>query len=307
MNRILIIDDDVLDREAVRRALRDAKDNLNIEEAVDGRSALDLLNKEHYDCLVLDYLLPDFDGLQFLHKLADGAEQLPLPVVMLTGEGSESIAVQAMKLGVYDYLTKHNLSSVGLLSAINNALRKGRLQQQLDQANAKIKRMALYDSLTGLGNRYMFEDKIKDLMAIAERKEQPFALFMLDLDRFKDINDSQGHLVGDQVLANVGERLRHFSRSADLIFRTGGDEFIVLIGTGVTEQGTLHFAEKLIEVIRKPISLESGKYSVGLSIGIAIYPEHGNSIKQLIHHADAAMYAAKRNGGGIALAKLRGS
>ena len=301
---LLIIDDDELDREMVRRALVATGEEFELEEVTNSQSALEILNKKDFDCLILDYLLPGVDGLTFLRELAIDSDTLHIPVVMITGEGNEEVAVEAMKLGVYDYITKQKLTSSSLLSAIKNALRKEQLQRQLDEANAAIKRMALYDSLTGLGNRYMFDDRVKELMAVSSRKDQPFAVLMLDLDNFKKINDNHGHLMGDRVLATVGSRLRNISRSADLIFRTGGDEFIILLETGVSHEGVLHFSKKIIEELKQSIIIDSDTFTVSASIGIAFYPKHGKEVNTLIHHADAAMYAAKRSGGGISIVEL---
>jgi diguanylate cyclase (GGDEF)-like protein len=178
------------------------------------------------------------------------------------------------------------------------------MQLELERAYAKIKRMAQYDELTGLGNYYLFEDRINNLLTVAERSKRPFTLLLLDLDHFKEINDRLGHLIGDQVLARAGDRLRRISRFSNTVFRTGGDEFIILMETGVSHAGALHLARKIVRAIRKPIRLESGEFSIGVSIGIAFYPEHGSSIKQIIHHADSAMYADKRSGGGVSEVEL---
>lgn len=156
--------------------------------------------------------------------------------------------------------------------------------------------MANHDVLTGLPNRYLLSDRLKHNMAHARRLHNRLAILFLDLDNFKPINDELGHARGDNVLREVADRLKRCVRETDTVARIGGDEFIILI-TGLT---THHDAEavssKVIESLMNPIKVDGHLCSVGASIGISVYPDHGEDIDALITAADKAMYVSKNNG-----------
>ena len=155
--------------------------------------------------------------------------------------------------------------------------------------------LAYYDVLTGLPNRTLLRDRLGQLMATAHRDSSQFALLFLDLDRFKYINDSMGHSVGDKLLQSVALRLQACVREGDTVSRIGGDEFIVLLRE-IDEQGVAMVADKLLETLATPYNLNGQEISTYASIGIAIYPQHATDIDVLMKNADAAMYNAKENG-----------
>jgi diguanylate cyclase (GGDEF)-like protein/PAS domain S-box-containing protein len=155
--------------------------------------------------------------------------------------------------------------------------------------------LAYYDVLTGLPNRTLLRDRLGQLIASAHRDNAQFALLFLDLDRFKYINDSMGHSVGDKLLQSVALRLQACVREGDTVSRIGGDEFIVLLRE-IDEQGVAMVAEKLLKTLATPYSLSGQEISTYASIGIALYPQHASDIDVLMKNADAAMYNAKENG-----------
>lgn len=155
--------------------------------------------------------------------------------------------------------------------------------------------LANYDPLTGLPNRRQMEDHFNYISSIARRNEQPFALMYLDLDHFKDINDSLGHNVGDELLINLSQRLKSILREEDTISRQGGDEFVLLL-PGADASAASVIAHKLLENVHQPILLREYELSVTFSIGIALYPSDGDSLEILSKNADAAMYRAKMEG-----------
>lgn len=167
------------------------------------------------------------------------------------------------------------------------------LNQELVAINADLEHMALYDSLTGLANRYLIQDRLQQAIFRAERDGESLAILVVDLDRFKDLNDTLGHNVGDQLLKEVGIRFQNKLRSADTIGRLGGDEFAVLLPKAGVETATL-VVEHLLQALQFPVELESGSYVVSASVGIALYPEHGDDMQSLLRRADVAMYVAKR-------------
>jgi diguanylate cyclase (GGDEF)-like protein len=159
---------------------------------------------------------------------------------------------------------------------------------------AELERLALHDALTGLPNRALFGDRVRQAIAGAERRGEPFAVMLLDLDRFKQVNDSLGHQIGDRLLTAVGPRLAASLRKSDTLARLGGDEFAVLLPPPVDTERAALSAERLVESIQKPFPLEGMSLDLGVSIGVALYPEHGTDLETLMHNADVAMYRAKR-------------
>ena len=151
----------------------------------------------------------------------------------------------------------------------------------------------MFDDLTGLPNRVLFQDRLQQAIPVSRRENQPFALLALDLNRFKEVNDTLGHAYGDILLRQVGDRLRAASRESDTIARMGGDEFSFLLpATDAT--GSKVFAQKIMQVLETRFDLKGKNVEIGASIGVAVFPENGVDYESLTRHADAAMYVAKR-------------
>ncbi len=166
---------------------------------------------------------------------------------------------------------------------------------------ADVRRRAGYDPLTSLPNRYLIEDRLQEAMETSHRHGSKVALLILDLDRFKDVNDMLGHDVGDRVLEGVARRLSVALRPNDTIGRLGGDEFVVLVTDIASTTDAQNVAAKLQAVLRPPFEINGVGLDVSASIGIALYPNHGNDLAMLLRKADAAMYRVKPTGGGAAL------
>jgi diguanylate cyclase (GGDEF)-like protein len=166
-------------------------------------------------------------------------------------------------------------------------------QRRLVHQAAASSHQALHDSLTGLPNRELFADRVGQALRTADRELQPAALLLLDLDRFKDVNDTLGHHHGDQLLCEVGARLQEALRQVDTVARLGGDEFGVLV-PGVTAEAAAAVADKLRAALHAPLTLDGVTLDLDASIGIAVYPDHGDDTAELLQHADVAMYAAKQ-------------
>lgn len=164
------------------------------------------------------------------------------------------------------------------------------------EKEADLWRRANFDPLTGLANRTRFDDRLAQLLASAVRHKQPFAVCYLDLDRFKPVNDTLGHAAGDELLRQVAQRMRATLREEDLLARIGGDEFALLIPRIASSESTLVVARKILAAIELPFLLEAGTASIGVSLGVALWPDHGQSAEPLLAAADAALYAAKAAG-----------
>ena len=163
-------------------------------------------------------------------------------------------------------------------------------------SEARIQHLAHHDALTGLLNRAAFMERMAVLLKRAERKGEMLALLFIDLDNFKRVNDSLGHLEGDQVLTTVSERLVGALRGSDLVGRFGGDEFVVLLTDVTTYADVVVVLEALLSVVEVPVKADGRSLSVTPSIGVAVFPEHGHQADELIQHADTAMYRAKARG-----------
>jgi diguanylate cyclase len=171
-----------------------------------------------------------------------------------------------------------------------------RHNEQLEQANAQLQHVATHDSLTGLPNRLLLNDRLEQAIANAERHKRRFAVMVMDLDRFKSINDSLGHLSGDELLKEAARRLTSRLRRTDTLARLAGDEFVILLNA----IGGLHDAESIasnvLADIGRPVALAGLEVHISTSIGISVYPDDGRDAETLLQHADAAMYHAKKNG-----------
>jgi len=168
--------------------------------------------------------------------------------------------------------------------------------EKLEAANLQLRHLATHDALTDLPNRVLLDDRLEQAIAHAERDSQSFAVMMLDLDRFKMINDSLGHHAGDAVLKEIACRLHAIVRSIDTVARVGGDEFVLIIGPSTPPANVEEIAVRANEALRQPIRVGSVDLHVSASIGIATYPTDGGSAERLLANADAAMYCAKQRG-----------
>ncbi|MEO7717757.1 MAG: EAL domain-containing protein [Capsulimonas sp.] len=164
------------------------------------------------------------------------------------------------------------------------------------EADEMIRWQAFHDSLTGLPNRVLFLDRLRQALAIAGRKREQVAVLILDIDRFKDVNDTLGHAAGDALLQEVAERLRISLRAEDTLARMGGDEFTLMMPSLKDPQDAAHVAQKLLENLRRPLVIDGHELFVTASIGISVYPHDGDEDSTLLRHADQAMYRAKSQG-----------
>lgn len=165
------------------------------------------------------------------------------------------------------------------------------------QMHERLAHMAQYDQLTHLPNRQLFLDRLKTALARARRDQSLLSLMFIDLDRFKEVNDTLGHAMGDLLLQRVAQRLLECVRGSDTVARIGGDEFVVLLEGGHAREHAHAMAEKILAAFGPPFDLEGRPVHTQPSIGVAIYPDHGREEHHLLVHADEAMYVSKKNGG----------
>ncbi|MEQ6341685.1 MAG: EAL domain-containing protein [Gammaproteobacteria bacterium] len=408
--RILIIDDDDVDRMTVLRACKSAGVIMHAEEAPNGKIGLELLKTHTFDCVFLDYLLPDSDGLTILRAARTAG--VDTPIVMLTGHGDERLAVEMMQAGANDYLPKGKISPESLAHSLRHAMRlhqaeidrqaverklqasnrritdilesisdaffavtsdwcvtyvnkeaerllQSRRADLLDQnllerlphfspwfrealikamsqktpltaegfdaqsglwieahsypgndgisvyfhditerkqAEERLSFLANYDALTSLPNRILLKDRLAQALARLPWQNRVLGVLFCDLDRFKIVNDTLGHNVGDHLLKEMARRLKQCVRSGDTVARLGGDEFVILLTDMARAEDVGTIAQKIIESLGQPLNLEGQEVFVTASVGISLYPTDSADPDTLLKKADVAMYRAKDMG-----------
>jgi diguanylate cyclase (GGDEF)-like protein len=240
--------------------------------------------------------MPGFPGAAALDLLRQ--RDADMPFIFVSGTIGEDAAVAAMRTGAHDYIVKGNLKR--LIPAVERELREAGVRRERRRLEQRLAYLAYHDALTELPNRTLLHDRLEQATRIANREGTPLALLLLDLNGFKEINDTLGHQAGDRVLRWVAARVRSMLREADTVARLGGDEFaIVLPMTDV--DGAVLAAQKVLSEIEQPCVIDECSLSVRASLGIACYPEHGRSAETLLQKADIAMYVAKSDGVGVAV------
>ncbi len=417
-NRILYMEDDPGLARLLQKSLQ--RRGYIIDTAADGEEGLAKLAATHYDLLLVDYNMPFRGGIDVIRALNERGTVVP--TIMVTGQGNEGVAVEALRLGAKDYIVKDvEMKYFELLPVvIDRVLYQQHLLQERKQMEAavqegeeryrllvelspdgiavhaegkfvflnpagarflgaagpeqliganimdfvhpdfrqittervrlieqnkncapwieqkfirldgkeinvevagvfftyegrpaiqqifrdiserkiveeRLQRLALYDTLTGLPNRTLFFDRMNQLLALAKRNHYVLALLYMDLDRFKKINDTLGHEVGDLLLVEAGKRMTTCTRKADTVARMGGDEFIGICGRIAAPMDAGIVAEKILAVLSEPFHLKGHVCTIGASIGISIYPQDGDDVETLVNKADAAMYVVKEN------------
>lgn len=408
--RILYMEDDPGLSRLLQKSLQ--RRGYSVDTAVDGEVGLLMLGEAHYDLLLVDYNMPHCGGIDVIRALAK--EGTLLPTIMVTGQGNEEIAVEALKLGASDYVVKDvDMKYLDLLPVI---IERVRVQQQMletmregearyrrlvemspegialhldgtvsfmnpsgarilgatgpeqvvglsmldivhpdlheavrermrllaetggqapwveerfvrydgavidvevsaasfhwqgkqmtqvifhditerKRVEGRLQQLALYDSLTGLPNRTLFFDRMSQLIAQARRNEYVLALLFLDLDGFKQVNDTFGHGVGDELLRQVANRLTAIMRKCDTIARMGGDEFIGLCGRITEPEDAAVVAKKIIAELREPYTTGEITCNIGVSVGISLFPDDAEDCDTLLKMADVAMYRVKQ-------------
>jgi diguanylate cyclase (GGDEF)-like protein len=290
VKKILLIDDDPVIAELIRLMVaKFRRGPFVLEHADNYADGLRSLLSGAHDLCLLDYQLGPGDGLELLREAK--ALHCRTPVILFTGSAREETDFAAMESGAIDFLEKTALTSRGLERTVCYAIETAEALEQLRAA-------ATHDELTGLLNRRDFDRRLLEEWRRCLRFQLPLALVMLDLDRFKAINDTHGHQVGDRVLRHVAGQLSGQIRQVDCLARYGGDEFALLL-VETDHAGALAVAGRLHDHLgATPCLLPEKQLTLGIeaSLGVATGPKPGMSLAGLVAAADAALYAAKREG-----------
>ncbi|GMU46041.1 MAG: hypothetical protein AMXMBFR26_08230 [Porticoccaceae bacterium] len=282
-HQLLIADDDRTLRLAVRGTF--AGEEFELIEAADGAQAVALCERSLPDIILMDAMMPDvngFDACQRIRQLPGGAD---VPILMVTSLEDEDAIVRAFASGATDYLTK----------PIHFTVLKERVARMIkaNRAELRARTLAFADSLTGLPNRARLNQELGFALSQASLNDERIAILFLDLDNFKNVNDSLGHQVGDLLLKAVADRLRRCVRRSDFIARLGGDEFTVILRRVDTDEVIANIARNILHALSEPFVFIQKRMLVSSSIGIAIFPDHGSDVSTLLKYADLAMFKAK--------------
>lgn len=257
---------------------------------------------------------PGWDGLETIEHL--WAIDPDVQVVICSAHSDYDWADVVARLNYSDKLlvVKKPFEAIEVLQCANALTRKwqnerivrrqvetleqvvGTRTQGLETANKQLRHMATHDALTGLPNRVLMDDRISQAIVLADRQGQSFAVMLVDLDRFKLINDTLGHRAGDELLKEVAHRLKSVVREVDTVSRMGGDEFVLIIAPSPERDTAQNVASRIIVMMRETVRLSGVDSYISPSIGIAFYPDDGTTSDALLAHADAAMYCAKQRG-----------
>ncbi|WNM63743.1 two-component system response regulator [Candidatus Nitrospira neomarina] len=289
MISLLLVEDNPKEALVIKNMLKEGLQNqFTLKHSRSLSDALDLIQQNQFQAIILDSHLPDgksFESIpQFLQFCPDA------PILILSGVEEEDQAIQAVKSGVQDYLIKGQTSSSTLCRALRYAMERQRATQRITQ-------LAHYDHLTGLANRGLFYERLNCAVARCHRNDTAIALMFLDLDHFKDINDTLGHDCGDSLLKTVAARIKKCIREIDTGVRLGGDEFAVLLEQIVSIEDVASVAQRILHLLAQPVIIKQHQLHVTGSLGITIYPWDSANPQELLSHADAAMYRAKAQGG----------
>ena len=300
--RILIIDDEPQIRDLLTDLLREEYD---CTEATSAEEALAVLAASDFDLVLSDINMGGISGLELVPHVHQRAPETV--VVMISGQQGIETAIEALHVGAFDYITKpfdvrHVEAAVRRAMEQRTLLQEKRLYENnledlVRQRTAQVERLAYYDTLTGLPNRVLFADRLDQALTTAQRNQQMLGTLLVSVDRFKKINDTLGHAVGNLLLKEVGERLLHCCKKGQTVARFEGEEFALLL-TQIESTDDLVETGRIIDEALKPsFLLVEHEVYLTASIGISLFPYDGDDGATVLQNAGAALYRAKTQGG----------
>ena len=292
MERILVVDDEASIRKALQIGL--ASENFEIDLASDGNSGIQMGQQKAYDILIADLCLPDMTGLDVIKKIK-AASPAVIPIV-ITGKGSMQSSLEAIRLEVSDYLEKP-LSLASVKDSIARGLERRSIKRH--QTEVQARQTLVMDSLTGLPDRSQFMEGLTLAMADGSRGEdKSLAVLLINIDRFKSINDTHGHMVGDGVLIEMAHRIQGCIAAGDSVARLSGDTFAVLIADAQSDEQVLANAQQCQHTVEQPTIIDGIKVNPVVSIGMVIKRNFFNSCDDVLRDAEMALAHCKEQGGG---------
>ena len=294
----LLIDDDQIDRMLITRTLNSFPQAVTCTEAATAEEGLALMAQHQYDMVLLDYNLPGLNGLETLKLIAENDNQPP-GIVMLSHSDDSSLALRCIAAGAQDFLKKEDISSERLMQAIAHAQKRDALGKQMQEQHRSLQKMATNDFLTDSPKRSNLLEALYLAVSNADRTNQPMAVMLLDLDKFKHVNNTLGLAIGDLLLQAVVERLNRTMAEGELLCRLGGNEFGIIMASLAQPIDPDLLTERIMDCFKAPFYVDDHALSMTTSIGIATYPDCANSSYELLSCADIALYRAKEAGGSV--------
>ncbi|GAM10220.1 signaling protein YkoW [Geobacter sp. OR-1] len=290
---LLYVEDDELTQELVIEILRFKFQQITLYQANNGRDGLNLYVEKHPHIVITDIRMPIMDGIAMARQIKEIDKDSQ--IIILSAIDEIDYILEAIDIGINNYVLKP-LKMEKFVAAVERCLNNICLREQLKQKEEYISSMAYYDFLTGLPNRQLLTEFLHKSVANAQRHNRCLSLLSLDLDGFKSVNDTLGHAAGDALLKGVAQRLLSCCRrDQDTVARWGGDEFIVLLTDLNGAHEALSVAQQIITAFEQPFTVHGQALTIGISIGIAFFPDNGTDEETLIRNADTAMYCAKKN------------
>ncbi len=314
---ILIVDDEIQFTKLLQSILQQ---HYTIVTANSGKQAISLLNSHFVKLILLDISMPEMDGFQTYRHIKKQTQYQHIPIIFLTAEEEPSTAIKGLSYGAADYIAKP-FSAAIIKARVNTHLNLVNTSTELEQHNTELEKLvsqrtveltreiaekqkvyeklhylANYDQLTLLPNRNLFNERLTYAFKQAKRNQHPFCLLLIDLDRFKHVNDSLGHHIGDLLLEQVGRRLSACLRGVDTVARLGGDEFTVTLTDLSQKEDAAIVADKIINELARPFEIHKQIIHIGCSIGITTFPDDCDDMHSMLKNADMAMYEVKEKG-----------
>jgi len=287
-NRLLVIDDSEAIHRLVEARLR--PDGLQVSGELDPEHGIDRAIEEGPDLILLDIGLPGIDGFEVCRRLKEHTVTRNIPIIFLTGTSDVDAKVRGLDLGAVDFVTKP-FDQIELRARVRAALRTKRLQDMLEQ-------QSFLDGLTGLWNRAFLDKRLEVELNVAHRYGRPLSLALADIDRFKQLNDSYGHLFGDVVLQGIADAFRTYARGSDIVARYGGEEFAILL-TDTDAKAAAQVTERLrVSAEIRSFEMNDTRVSVTASFGLVCSDDVDGepTPEKMIAIADRALYASKDAG-----------
>jgi len=283
---ILIIDDTVENLDILGSLL----EKYDIIDAISGKDALEILEEEKIDLILLDIMMPEMDGYEVCTKIRENTHTKNIPIIFITAKTDEDSIEKAYDVGGIDYVSKP-FKPKELLAKVNRELTLQELQKELLI-------MATTDSLSTLYNRRYFTQSSEQIFNLSKREQQALSIIMIDIDKFKSINDNYGHKIGDDVIVYFANKLKEIQRTSDISCRYGGEEFVLLLPNTSLENATI-VAQKLRSTIElstlKISSTQEIQFTISLGVASVDFM-NDTTIEPSLKKADEAMYRAKNSG-----------
>ncbi|MCJ8339115.1 MAG: EAL domain-containing protein [Pseudomonadales bacterium] len=267
---------------------REQVTDIKLSQTESLQGACKLIGEDYFDVILLDLSLPDAQGLEGLLAILKMAPNIA--VVIISSSDDELTALKALQSGAQDYIVKGRFDSYALNKSIRYAVERKKIEERLSY-------LALNDPLTGLLNRASFMARVTESIDRSKRNGEKLAVFFIDMDQFKQVNDSFGHSAGDELLIQVAARFRDCLRAQDILARLSGDEFAILIEQLDEPENSDKVTQKLLAVMGQPFYLSKQQVYSTISIGVTVFLGNEASSEEALKQADMAMYKAKKNNG----------